>query len=196
MIRRYNRHQRFLTACLLLGGVFCYFLTFLFFRYVPVFIAYQFAIPFSNGMANTVAALGLTAVSFSGYRSWRAGGGLQSYHESALYHDLGEDTAGAFVVDSYAHRITGPAHVLSQVFLAGPLFLLRARTIIANLLPAIPGLEDRLEETLATLRRANKWQPITDYPDLKSEILYLAQIGKIDFSTARGIPRIKAHLFP
>lgn len=196
MIRRYNRYQQFLTACFLLGGLFCYFLAFLFFRHVPVFIAYQFGIPLSSGMANTVAALGLAAVSFSGYRSWRAGGGLLGYHESALYHDLGEDTAGAFAVDFYAHRITGPAHVISQVFLAGPLFLLRVPTIITNLLPTTAGLEDKLRETLTTLRTANKWQPITHYPNLKTEILYLAQIGKIDFSTAKGIPRIKAHLDP
>jgi hypothetical protein len=196
MIRRYNHYQQLLSMCFLLGGLFCYFLAFLFFRHVPVLIAYQFGIPFSSGMANTAAALGLAAVSFSGYRSWRDGGGLRGYHESAFYHDLGEDTAGAFVVDFYAHRITGPAHVLSQVFLAGPLFLLRVPTIITNLLPTTAGLEERLRETLATLRTANKWQPITDYPDLRTEILYLAQIGKIDFSAAKGIPRIKAHLDP
>lgn len=194
MIRRYNRYQLFLTACFLLGSLVCYFLAFLFFRHVPVLIAYQFGIPYSTGMANTVAALGLAAVSLSGFRSWRAGGGLQGYHESALYHDLGEETAGAFVVDFYAHRITGPAHLLSQVFLAGPLFLLRVPTIISNLLPRTAGLEDSLLETLKVLRAANKWQPITDYPDLKTEILYLAQMGRIDFSAAKSIPRIKAHL--
>ncbi len=194
MIRRYNRYQLFRAALYLIGGILCYYLAWLFFRHVPVLIAYQFKIPFSAQASLTVAVLGLAAVSFSGYRSWRAGGGLQGYHESALYHDLGDDTAGAFIVDFYAHRITGPAHVLSQVFLAGPVFLLRVPTLIANLLPTTAGLEGRLLETLAILRAANKWQPITDYPNLKSEVLYLAQIGKIDFSTAKGVPRIKAHL--
>lgn len=194
MIRHYNRCQRFLAACFLIGGLFCYFLAFLFFRLVPAFIASQFSVPFSNGMANTVALLGLAAVSFSGYRRWRTGGGLRGYHESALYHDLEGDTAGAFIVNHYAHRITGPAHLLSQVFLAGPLFLLRVPTIFANLLPTTRGLETRLQETLTILRTANRWQPLTDYPELKTEILYLAQIGKIDFSPATEIPRIKAHL--
>jgi hypothetical protein len=194
MIRRYNRYQIFRAVLCLAGGLFCYFLAWLFFRHVPVLIAYQFRIPFPERAAVMVAALGLAAVSFSGYRSWRAGGGLQGYHESALYHDLGEETAGAFIVDFYAHRITGPAHILSQVFLAGPVLLLRVPTLIANLLPSNAGLEGRLIDALAILRAANKWQPITDYPDLKSEILYLAQIGKIDFSTAKGTPRIKAHL--
>lgn len=67
---------------------------------------------------------------------------------------------------------------------------------LSNLLPTTAGLEARLLETLAVLRAANKWQPITDYPNHRSEILYLAQIGKIDFSTAKGVPRIKAHLDP
>lgn len=194
MIRRYNRYQIFRAALFLAGGLFCYFLAWLFFRYVPVLIAYQFKIPFPDQAAVMVAVLGLAAVSFSGYRRWRAGGGLQGYHESALYHDLGEETGGAFVVDFYAHRITGPAHVLSQVFLAGPVLLLRVPTLIANLLPSSAGLEARLVDTLEILRAANKWQPITDYPALKSEVLYLAQIGKIDFSAAKGTPRIKAHL--
>ena len=196
MIRRYNCYQQFRALLYLVGGFICYFLAWLFFRYIPVLIAYQFGIPFSERAAVIVAGLGLAAVSFSGYRRWQAGGGLQGYHESALYHDLGEDTAGACVVDFYAHRITGPAHILSQIFLAGPVFLLRVPTLIANLLPANAGLEGRLIETLATLRAVNKWQPITDYPDLRSEVLYLAQIGKIDFSAAKGVPRIKAHLDP
>ncbi len=165
----------------------------MFFRYVPVLIAHQFSIPFSNQMANSTAVLGLAAVSFSGYRRWRAGGGLQSYHESALYHDLGEDTSGAFVVDFYMHRVTGPAHLISQVFISGPLCLLRVPTIFTSLLPDTAQLESRLVETFKILQTANKWQPITDYPNLQTEILYLAQIGKIDFSAAKGVPRIRAY---
>lgn len=76
MIRRYNRFQIFRAMLFLVGGLVCYFLAWLFFRYVPVIITYQFGIPFPERAAVLVAALCLAAVSFSGYRTWRAGGGL------------------------------------------------------------------------------------------------------------------------
>jgi hypothetical protein len=124
------------------------------------------------------------------------GGGLQSYHESGFYHDLGEDTAGAVMVDHHFHGITGSAHILSQLFLAGPLLLLRVGTLIASRLPANSRLETRLSDSLAVLRTANKWQAITDYPERTEEILFLARMGLIDFSSAKGVPRIKADRGP
>jgi hypothetical protein len=192
MIRRYNRHQTIMAVLCLLGGIVCCFLTWVFFRYVPPFAAWQFGFKWSPAVSNTVATLGVAAVFLSGYRTWRAGGGLQGYHESALYHDLGEDTSGACVVDFYAHRITGPAHVLSQLFLAGPLLLLRVNTLIASRVPDSSRLESSLADTLAVLRDLNKWQAITDHPERTTDILYLARMGLIDFSTAKGVPRIKA----
>lgn len=193
MIRRYNRHQILMTVLAVAGGLACYFLAYLFFRYVPAFGARQFGFHVSSGMENAISIGCLIALTFSGWRTWQAGGGLRGYHESALYHDLGDDTAGAFIVDFYAHRVTGPAHVLSQMFLGGPLLLLRSRTLIASLLPHSSRLEAKLVETLALLRRANKWQSIKDYPGLETEILHLAQMGEIDFSAVKGTPRIKAH---
>jgi len=192
MIRRYNLHQKLIAVIALAGSVLCYFLTWLFFRHVPAVAASQFGFPLATGTANLVAALGILVTTGSGYRIWRAGGGLGGYHESALYHDLGEETAGAFVVDLYAHRITGPAHALSQVFLAGPLLLLRVGTLVASHIPFSGEREKKLKATLGILRGANKWQPITDYPNHTEEILFLSRMGLIDFSAAKGVPRIKA----
>jgi hypothetical protein len=96
------------------------------------------------------------------------------------------------VVDFYAHRVTGPAYILSQVFLAGPLLLFRAATLVKSLLPSGGDLEERLGSTLGLIRSANKWQSLNDYPNNKTEILYLAQMGLIDFSAHKGTPRFKA----
>ena len=192
MIRRYNLHQTMMAVLCLLGGAVCCFLTWLFFRHVPGYAAHQFGFSWSPATSNFVATLCLAAVFFSGFRIWRAGGGLKGYHESGLYHDLGEETAGAFVVDYYVHRITGPAHALSQLFLAGPLLLLRVNTLVASRVPDDSRLESKLSDTLAVLRGINKWQAITDHLDRTSDILYLARMGLIDFSTAKGVPRIKA----
>jgi hypothetical protein len=192
MIRRYNRHQTIMAIICLLGGIICCALTWLFFRYAPAFAARRFGFNWSDGISNGVAAVCWMAVFLSGYRTWRAGGGLRGYHESGFYHDLGEVSGGTVMIDHYAHRITGSAHVLSQLFLAGPLLLLRAKTLVASRLPDIPQLEADLSNTLEILRAANKWQPITDYPELTKDILYLARMGLIDFSAAKGVPRIKA----
>ena len=192
MIRRYNLSQTIKAILLIVGGLFCCWLAFLFFRYLPAFLASQFRYTLSTTVAVGIGFFGLAAAWFSGYRTWKARGGLFSYHESGLYHDLDGDTAGAHVVDFYAHRVTGPAYVLGQIFMAGPQFLLRAWTLLRSRITHSADLESRLEGTLAVLRTANKWQGLNEYPNSRSEILYLAQIGLLDFSAHKGTPRFKA----
>ncbi|HEY1049110.1 MAG TPA: hypothetical protein VGE39_05120, partial [Prosthecobacter sp.] len=102
------------------------------------------------------------------------------------------DTAGANAVDYHARRVTGPAYVLSQIFLGGPLFLLRGITHLKQRLPDEAGLEAKLHHTLGILRAANKWQSITEHPGHQREIVLLARMKQIDFSAHKGIPRIKA----
>ena len=192
MIKHYNQSQTIKAIFLSIGGLFCCWLAYLFFRYVPVFLAWQFGHTLSEHIAVCIGLLGLAATWFSGYRTWKARGGLFGYHESGLYHDLGEDSAGALVVDFYAHRVTGPAYALGQIFMAGPQFILRALTLLRSRIAHSAELEFRLEDTLQTLRLANKWQGLQDHPASRTEILYLAQMGLIDFSGHNGRPRFKA----
>jgi hypothetical protein len=192
MIRRYNQMQTIKAIFFLIGGVCCCGLAFLFFRYLPVFVAWQFGHSLPASVAVGIGLLGLAAAWFSGYRTWKAKGGLFGYHESGLYHDLGEDSAGATVVDFYAHRVTGPAYMLGQIFMAGPQGILNSLTLLRSRITRSDALETRLETTLATLQAANKWQGLNDYPEWRSEILYLAQMGLIDFSGRNGNPRFKA----
>lgn len=191
MIRRYNQSQTIKAAFLIVGGSFCCWLAYLFFRYLPAFLANQFGYTLSATVGVGFGFIGLAAAWFSGYRTWKARGGLFSYHESGLYHDLDGETAGACVVDFYAHRVTGPAYVLGQIFMAGPQFLLRAWTLLRSRIKYSAELESRLESTLTVLRAANKWQGLAEYPDSRSEVLYLAQMGLLDFSSHNGTPRFK-----
>jgi hypothetical protein len=189
MIAAYNRSQIFKGIFLLLGGLVCYWISWQFFWHGLglVFRGFKLTaayIPF-------IAAFALALITWSGYRQWQNGNGFKTYIESSLYHDLGEDSAGGVVVDYYARRVTGPAYVLSQIFLGGPLLLLRARKHFKQQLPNVTGLEQDLHQVLDALRAANKWQAITDYPETQREILMLAQMKKIEFSAHKGIPRIK-----
>lgn len=192
MISRYNQSQAIKAIFFVLGGLFCCWLAFLFFRYLAAFLAWQFNYALPTSVCVGIGLFGVAATWFSGYRTWKARGGLFSYHESGLYHDLGDDSAGAFMVDHYAHHVTGPAYVLGQVFMAGPQFILRAWTLICSRIPQSAELESRLENTLAVLRTANKWQGLADYPNSRAEILYLAQMELIDFSAHKGTPRFKS----
>lgn len=194
MVRRYNLKQITLAVFSFACGVFCYFLAWAFFTHLPRLIAYQFGLELPGTVALAIVITGLAAVTLTGYRTWRAGGGLKGYHESALYHERDVQSGGSLMVDIYAHRITGSAHILSQIFLAGPLGILKSRTLIASLLPTDAEHERRLRETLSILRSANRWQSINDHPGKETEIYHLAQMGEIDFSAAKGTPRIKAHL--
>ena|GEM_PF-1062432 len=191
VIKRYNRLQTIKAILLLLGGLFFSWLAYLFFRYLPAFITSQFGYELETPVSIGVGIVGLAAAGFSGYRIWKRRGGLFSYHESGLYHNLGEETAGAFITDYYAHRITGPAYLLGQIFLAGPVWILEAFTLLYGRIKYSADLESRLETTLEVLRAAKKWQGLHDHPNRSVEILYLAQMELIDFSSHKGAPRFK-----
>ncbi|MFO1483937.1 MAG: hypothetical protein U1F71_11310 [Verrucomicrobiaceae bacterium] len=192
MIAAYNRSKILLGIFCVAGSLVCFALAWLFFRYASALILSSFGYP--TGWAVWIAALAIVALSVSGYLQWKRGQGFQSYVESALYHDLASaaDTAGANVVDYYAHRVTGPAYVLTQIFLGGPLFLLRGIRHFQKLLPNEADLDEKLRHTLGILRRANKWQSLSDHPGHEREILMLAQMKQIDFSAHKGLPRFKA----
>jgi hypothetical protein len=164
----------------------------MFFRYVPEFMAWQFRYPLPKGIGPWIGLVGVAVAWVSGYRAWKAGGGLYSYHESSLYHNLGSDSAGGYYTSLYTHRVTAPAYILSQIFMAGPLWILRAWTLFHSRIPYSVHLESSLERTLAVLRAVNKWQGLNECPAARTEILYLAQMGHLDFSTFKGTPRFKA----
>ena len=192
MINRYNQSQTIKAVFLFIGGLVCCGLAYVFFRFLPVFVAWQLSYLLPPMVPICVGLAGLAATWFSGYRTWKNRGGLYSYHESGLYHDLGTDSTGAVATDFYAHRVTGPAYLLGQVFMAGPMGILKAWTSFHSRIPYSADLEARLEQTLCTLRAANKWQGLGEYPEARSEILHLAQMGLIDFSDHNGVPRFKA----
>ncbi len=192
MIAAYNTSKLIRGVVCVCASLVCFALAWLFFRYSATWILDSFRV--STSWAPWLAVGALAGVCLSGHATWKRGQGFQSYVESALYHNLpgGADTAGANVVDHYAHRVTGPAYVLGQVFLGGPILLLKGIAHLRQRLPNEAGLETRLHHALGILRAANKWQPITEHPALRREILLLAQMKQIDFSAYKGIPRCKA----
>lgn len=190
MVSAYNRTQIIKAVFLALAGVICYLIAWVFFKYGLAMIFGGFRLPVVWIPWLTFGAL--LMITGSGFRQWQQGDGFKTYVESSLFHDLGDDSGSAFWADHYARRVTGPAYIVSQVCLGGPLFLLKAWKHFQQRLVAESGLEERLKEVLSLLRAANKWQSIDEHPQHRREILMLAQMKQIDFSAHKGIPRIKA----
>lgn len=191
MIRKYNANQTWACILCIPAGIAGYVCAWLFFRYVPEFALRCFGFQPTAVWLNSSAALILLVISFSGFRRWKCGMGFSGYHESSLYHNFEAVSGGAVAMDFYAHRVTGPAFLLSQLFLAGPLMMLRSFQHFKNRIPGNESLENSLAETLTLLKTINKWQSLSEHPGRERDILLLARIGRIDFSSARG-PRFKA----
>ena len=80
VIAEYNRRQLVRALSCGLGGVVCTVLALLFFRWVSAFV---------------LSSFGIAAI--TGWRQWTAGGEWQSYHESALYHELDPVSGGTVI---------------------------------------------------------------------------------------------------
>lgn len=191
MIHRYNRGELVAGLLLCMGGTFGYVCAWLFGRHVPAWVLGMFGVPFPPQAAISGAVLFLLVVTASGYGLWRSGRGLAAYHESALYHEMDVNSGGSVMVDLYAHRVTGIAHVLSKTFLSGPLLWLRGLARFRNRIRPSPMLESELAETLRLIESANKWQSLPDYPGMEHRVLMLARMRLIDFSSVRG-PRFRS----
>jgi hypothetical protein len=192
MIRKYNRIELFSGVGCLIAGIIGYACAWFFFRHVPRLVMSNWGIWIAPLWLTVSTIAALLVVTVSGYRMWRRTGGFQSYAESGFYHEFDLSSSSGALTDFYAHRVTGPAYILSQLFLAGPLMFLRGITHFRNRIPTDDGLEASLCETLAKLQQLGKWQSLADHPGAEREILMLAKMRQIDFSTARG-PRFRAY---
>jgi hypothetical protein len=191
VIAGYNRKELLLAILCAFGSVGAYAVGYLFFEFAFSFAVREYGSPNLASHAREVSAAILVLISISGYGTWRSRGGFFSYFDSGLYHNLHQANAGGTVLDFYAHRVTGPAYLLSQVFLGAPLLALQSLIHLRNRVSGDGQLEERLRAALEKVQQANKWQSLAAYLDSEKEILLLAKMGKIDFSPSKGTVRSK-----
>jgi hypothetical protein len=190
MIERHNTKQLLLAVLYALMGMVVYVTGYWLLR----FLFWFGGLGLGWTIVHLIIGAFLLLVTIAGYVAWKKRGGFASYYDSGLFVELDVDSGGARAVEYYADRVAAPAYALSQFFMAGPLWLLRAWAHWRNRLVSRPGLNEQLTDTLARLRAANKWQGLRDYPASDHEaILLLGKIGVIDLSFAKGSPRFKAH---
>ncbi len=191
MIAGYNRKELLLAVLCAVGSAVAYAIAYLFFKFAFSFVVSHFGYPELSAHSEVVSGVILILISLSGYFTWRKRGGFFSYFDSGLYHNVHQGNSSGLVVDLYMHRVTGPAYLLSQVFLGAPLLAMQSITHFRNRVRVDRQLEERLRENLEKVHRANKWQSLAAYGEDKEEILLLAKMRKIDFSPTKGTVRAK-----
>jgi len=122
----------------------------------------------------------------SGWRRWRSGQGSYGPADSLGFFDFNEDHAGAWFVQNRAARITGPAWLLSQMFLAGPLQALKGASLLRARLPDDVTTELRLKDLLESIRSKGSWHAVDTWAGREEDISSLIRLGKLEFSSRTG----------
>lgn len=185
MITAHNFKQTILAFVGMVIGILGFAVAFYFFRFAFGVATDAFGSEGIGRYSSAFAVVMLMIIACSGLLRWRNGNGLYGYAESSLFISLDPVSGGAVATDRFAHQITGPAYILTQIFLMGPLQLLTAWERMRSLIRPDPELEARLSELLARLRAKNKWEGPFHYPGEERELALLIRVGKLDFSRTK-----------
>ena len=192
LIARHNRKCALTAVGWLLLSPLGWISAWYFFRYVPAWSLNQFGMVIPTTFVNGIAVACMIALCASAWQVWRRQTSLLDemvrWDQSRFDHISG----GAVAVDYYTTQVTAPAMVVSQIFLLGPLALLRARQCWKRRLYADAESEKRVSAKLAELKNIRKWQGIKDHPCDEIPIFQLALMGLIQYSTKPTL-RFKAN---
>jgi hypothetical protein len=144
-----------------------------FFYFAAYWLISQFRVSSLAGREPLFAVGLVILTAFLGWLRAREDKGLYGFHESGVFLNADPTTGVGYLAQRDIQRVTGPAYVLSQIFLAGSLQLLRGLTRLRDLLPPSEELEASLVATLAEIRRRNKWEGSEDYPQQVREVFLL-----------------------
>jgi len=187
MIKSFNRRQTLRAMMSLVLAMIALAAAFLFFWWATRFANASFKLKLSS-VVLTAIPIGLTTiVVVTGLLTWRRGKGHTEMAESDLaLPTFDESTGGAYAVGYYARQVTGPAYLLSQIFLAAPLQFGNAIDCINSRIPDDEELERRLQATLAFARKQKGWHGISEYAGKEQEVSYLIRMRKLLYGSKRG----------
>jgi hypothetical protein len=189
MVRSFNQRQVILGCVnILMSGIACV-AAFVFFRTVIWKVTGAFHIGLEGSLQLLLACSLVGVIFVAGIFQWRRGEGHESYADSSLNVQLEWVSGGAFMMERYAQRVTAPAHVLSQLFLAGPLQLMKGITRFRSLLPVDSQFEARLSEMLEEIRHRKTWHSIDGYVGREKELSALIRMDAVEYSPRKGTVR-------
>jgi hypothetical protein len=82
-------------------------------------------------------------------------------------------------------------HVFSNTLIAAPIQLRKAYNHFQRLVPNEHGLEIKLTTLLTTLQNIGKWHDFDAHPGHERELIFLINMGKVDYSPMKGKIRAK-----
>ena len=85
-----------------------------------------------------------------------------------------------------ANRLGAWSYILGQIFLAGPLQILRGLEQLRARIPYSARLENELIAFRDELRTTRRWLLVSDFKDREKHIAYLARLKLVDFSPRKG----------
>jgi hypothetical protein len=191
MVRRFNQRQVFFGVVNLFMSLVASAVAFLFFWFVLSRVVHAFHLGMPEPM-QLLSAGGLVGVVMAaGILQWRRGEGHESYADSSVNVQLEWVSGGAYAVERYAQRVTAPAYVLTQIFLGGPLQLMKGISRFRSLITSDPQFETRLVEMLEEIRLRKTWHPIAAYAGREKELSALVRMDAVEYSVRKGTLRTK-----
>jgi hypothetical protein len=144
--------------------------------------------PVPKAACLTIALLAVVLLFIEGLRRARAGKGLYSFLDSPGHLGLDWSSGGAVMVEmEVASRITGPAYILTQLFLCGPLQWQKMHDSISSIFPATEATSGELEQLLSDLEMQRGWQSLRKFDERQAVLKKLIDMELVDFS-----PRTKS----
>ncbi len=192
MIESFNRLQAAKTVGALLLGTATAAITLTFFYWTALVVLSGMGAVNRQLAAWTCALLALGLVMVVGLMRGTQGRGHYNYAESGLMPGFDESTASGFVANRKTMRLTAPAYLLGQLFLASPLQFLQAKRHWERRLPDEHGLESNLHALLTEIESVGKWHDAQTYDTRMRELLFLVRLGRVEFSPRKGRVRFAA----
>ena len=191
MIARHNLRQSLLAVLSLCIGLCAFAAAWWFFKFATAFSIQRLGGNVSAPLLSLIAWTCVALIALAGFLRWRNGGGYHRFDESGLMITAEPRTGVSLDVHETAERIGAWTYVLGQIFLAGPLRVLRAFEHWKSRIPNSPVLENELIALHGQLRAKNKWLPVSEFAGREQHIVYLARLDLIDWSPRKGTLRAR-----
>ena len=185
MIQSFNRQQIINGALRAMLAIGIYIATYYFFLFVLQGIMRDSFQELPPILQTALPLIPLPFIVYKGIQRWKMGIGNLNISEASIQLP---ESSGLMtnLADSNLRENTVYLYLLSSFFLAAPLQMMKAYDHFTGTIPEEHGLEAKLQIQLNALQQTNKWQDFAAYPGHERELIFLINMGKVDYSPAKG----------
>ena len=99
-------------------------------------------------------------------------------------------SGGGLAVSHFTSQFTAPAYLLNEIFLAGPLFFLKAAAALRSKIPVTAAAVEELAQIRSEIAAAGKWTSALPWAAHTIQLVQLHQLGEIELSLRQARVRI------